>query len=89
MTASRRGYFSGFNTPDIMNYDISNDNITGSVDSGLIKQLRRTFIDGEDNKKIPVHGHIILKKGEKAAFTLSDNDGNTAGQPRVQYPKLP
>lgn len=72
------GYFSGFNTPDIMNYDISNDNITGSVDSGLIKQLRRTFIDGEDNKKIPVHGHIILKKGEKAAFTLSDNDGNTA-----------
>lgn len=71
------GYFSGFNTPDIMNYNISNDNITGSVDSGLIKQLRRTYIDGEENKKIPVRGHITLKNGERAVFTLSDNDGNT------------
>lgn len=71
------GYFSGFNTPDIMNYDISNDNITNSVDGALIRQLRRTYIEGEENKKIPVCGHIAMKSGERTSLTLSDTDGNT------------
>ena len=71
-----KGYFAGVNTPEIMNYSISNDNISSRADNEELKKMRQSYREGAENKKISVTGHLAIKKGENSSFTLYDDEGN-------------
>ena len=67
-----KAYFAGKNTPEIMNYSISNDNLSSRADDEVIKQARATFREGAENKKIPVDAVLTVCYGERAKLTLND-----------------
>ena len=71
-----KGYFAGINTPEIMNYSISNDNLSSRADGDELKKMRYSYREGAENKKISVTGHLSVTDGEKSSFTLYDNEGN-------------
>ncbi len=72
-----RGYFDNKNTPEIMNYHTSNDDISSKADKEVLKRAKMTYREGVENKKIPVSAFLSLKRGENAVLTLSDGE-NTA-----------
>lgn len=67
-----KGYYAGLNTPEIMNYDIANDNISQKADKDILKKAALTFRDGAENKKVPVDAFFTLKRGKKALLELTD-----------------
>ncbi len=67
-----KAYFNEKNTPEIMNYSISNDNLSSRADDNVIKEARSTFRDGNENKKIPVDAALKICYKEKSSLTLSD-----------------
>lgn len=67
-----KAYFCEKNTPEIMNYSLSNDNISSRADESVIKEARISFREGAENKKIPVMAKLTLRTGEKTSLTLSD-----------------
>ena len=69
-----KGYFSGKNTPEIMNYSLSNDNLSSRADEEILKEARETFREGKENKKIPVDAHLCLRYGDSSTLTLSDGE---------------
>jgi len=80
-----KGYFKGENTPEIMNYLISNDKLSSRADGEELKKMRYSFREGAENKKIPVSAFLSVKKGEPSFFTLSDEEGNSA----TEYGSIP
>lgn len=67
-----KAYFSGKNTPDIMNYSISNDKISSRADEGVLKQARETFREGSENKKISVNAVLEVRYNAPSSLILSD-----------------
>lgn len=67
-----KGYFCGYNTPEIMNYSISNDNLTSRADSGALKAASNSFREGVENKKIPIDAKLTLKCNQPITLSLSD-----------------
>lgn len=68
-----KAYFDGKNTPEIMNYSISNDNLSSRVDEEALKEARATFREGAENKKIPVDAALTIRYNSPAALTLCDD----------------
>ena len=67
-----KGYFSEKNTPEIMNYSISNDNLSSRADESVLKEARASFREGVENKKIPVSATLEIHYGRKSSLTLCD-----------------
>ncbi len=67
-----KAYFDEKNTPEIMNYSISNDNISSRADESVLKEARATFREGAENKKIPVNATLTLRYGEKSSLIITD-----------------
>ena len=69
-----KAYFSGQNTPEIMNYSISNDNLSSRADEDILKEARETFREGKENKKIPVDACLSIRYGAPSMLTLTDGE---------------
>ena len=67
-----KAYFAEKNTPEIMNYTLSNDNLSSRADEDALKDARQSFRDGVENKKIPVTATLTLRENSPAVLTLSD-----------------
>lgn len=67
-----KAYFCGENTPAIMNYSISNDNLPSRADEGALKEARASFREGIENKKISVDARLTLKYGHQTELVLCD-----------------
>ena len=67
-----KGYFSGYNTPEIMNYSISNDNLTLRADDTALKEAESTYRDGMENKKISVDAILTVEKNAPSSLSLND-----------------
>lgn len=72
-----KGYFKGLNTPEIMNYTQSNDNITYKADKSALSRAQNSFREGIENKKIPISAFLYAKVGDISKLTLTDCDGNS------------
>ena len=69
-----KAYFAGKNTPEIMNYSISNDNLSSRADEEVLKEARASFREGLENKKIPVTAVLEIRYGKNSSLTLSDGN---------------
>ncbi len=69
-----KAYFAGQNTPQMMNYNISNDNLSSRADDTVLKEARNSFREGVENKKIPVNANFELHYGSPSVLTLSDGE---------------
>jgi len=67
-----KAYFCEQNTPEMMNYSISNDNLSARADEDVLKQARATYREGVENKKIPVDATLEIRCGLNAQLTLTD-----------------
>ena len=78
-------YFSGVNTPEMMNIHLSNDNITADVPKELLNEARAVYRDGAERPRIGIDLKFTAVEGED--MTLEVTDGNntvqaSAGQPQ-------
>jgi len=73
-----KAYFAEKNTPEIMNYAISNDKISSRADEDILKEARASFRDGAQNKKIPVNASLKIKYNQPSILTLSDGTNEVA-----------
>jgi len=69
-----KAYFAGQNTPEMMNYIMSNDNISSRADDTVLKEARTSFREGVENKKIPVNASLKLQYGSPSVLTISDGE---------------
>ena len=67
-----KAYFDEKNTPEIMNYSISNDNLSSRADDTVLKEARLSYKEGAENKKIPVDAVLKVLYGEKSSLTITD-----------------
>ena len=67
-----KGYFSGYNTPEIMNYSISNDKLTLRADEAALKEAENTYRNGAENKKISVDATFTVRRNEPSSLSLTD-----------------
>ncbi|MGN1098468.1 MAG: DUF3656 domain-containing protein [Clostridia bacterium] len=73
-----QGYFSGVNTPELMNIHISNDNISSSVPRELTARAKATFAEGAERQRVGVSMKFTARAGENMRLEACDCDGNTA-----------
>lgn len=67
-----KAYFAEKNTPEIMNYSISNDNLSSRADESVLKEARASFREGSENKKITVDAVLTIKYDSPSTLTISD-----------------
>ncbi len=67
-----KAYFAEKNTPEIMNYHSSNDNLSARADEEILKEARHSYREGVENKKIPVNATLTVKYTSPARLILSD-----------------
>jgi len=67
-----KAYFAGKNTPEMMNYNLSNDNISSRADDTVLKEARNSYREGIENKKIPVDATLKLHYGKPSTLILCD-----------------
>lgn len=69
------GYFSGLNTPEIMNYYISNDNISASAPKEALAHARELCRDGGKGRS-GVKCVFTAREGEEVSLYAEDGEGN-------------
>ncbi len=67
-----KAYFAEKNTPEIMNYTISNDNLSSRADEEVLKKARFSYREGVENKKVPVTAFLTLRENSSSTLHLSD-----------------
>lgn len=67
-----KAYYAGINTPQMMNYSMSNDGISYKSDKEVLKKAALTYREGVENKKIPIDGYFTLREDEPAELLLTD-----------------
>ena len=67
-----KAYFAHVNTPDMMNYSLSNDGISYRSDKDILKLAQSTYREGVENKKVSVTGYLRMRDGEETMLVLSD-----------------
>lgn len=80
------GYFSGVNTPNIMNYNISNDKISSAAPRELLLRARETYRDGAEPARVGVKAEITVREGECAALKISDGKFSALAEGAVPQP---
>ncbi len=86
------GYFSGLNTPEILNIKISNDNITSDVPKELLSEARGLYRDGNERRSVALDLRFRAEAGEGMRLEARDGDGNSAaaeGEPPQPAQRLP
>ncbi len=78
-----KAYFAHVNTPEMMNYSISNDGISNRSDKEIIKKAQFTYREGAENKKVPVTGYFRMKADEETMLVLSDGTNSAAAYGEV------
>ncbi|MBR5535908.1 MAG: U32 family peptidase [Clostridia bacterium] len=73
-----KAYYAKVNTPEMMNYSISNDGISYRSDKEILKKAQATYREGVENKKVPVTGYFRMRMGEGVMLTLSDGVNTAA-----------
>ncbi len=73
-----KAYFGHVNTPEMMNYSLSNDGISYRSDKEILKKAQLTYREGVENKKVAVTGYFRMRAGEKTMLVLSDGVNSTA-----------
>ncbi len=71
-----KAYFKNINTPEMMNYTISNDKITQRADEDVLKEARFSYREGVDIKKIPIKAYLKINAGEPSYLKFTDAIGN-------------
>lgn len=79
-----KAYFAHVNTPEIMNYSISNDGISYRSDKEILKKAALSYREGVENKKVPVTGYFTMKNGAESMLVLSDGVNSA-----VEYGSVP
>ncbi len=72
------GYFAGLNTPEIMNINISNDNISADVPGRLLAEGRNMYREGAERPRVAVKLRFFAVAGENMRLEAEDRDGNKA-----------
>lgn len=67
-----QAYFKEKNTPGIMNYNSSNDNLSSRADDEILKEARQSYREGVENKKISVSAILEVRENENSSLTLTD-----------------
>lgn len=75
-----KGYFAEKNTPEIMNYSISNDNLSSRADEEILKEARLSFQEGKENKKILVDAQLCIKYDAPSYLILTDGTNTVTVQ---------
>ena len=78
-----KAYFAEENTPEIMNYSISNDNLSSRADESVLKEARVSFREGTENKKISVDAVLSIKFNSPSTLTLSDGQHSVTAKGAV------
>ena len=86
-----KAYFAEQNTPEIMNYSISNDNLSSRADESVLKEARASFREGTENKKISVDAVLSIKYNAPSTLTLTDGKysvsvNGAAGEKAINTP---
>ncbi len=86
-----KAYFSEKNTPEIMNYSISNDNLSSRADEDVLKEARQSYREGVENKKIPIDAVLKVIENKSVSLTLTDGISTVyaAGVPAEKAQKSP
>lgn len=71
-----QGYFSGINTPEMMNYHISNDGISNAAPKEVISYANE-LCRGE-NGRVGVSFSFYAREGEPISLCAADESGNEA-----------
>ena len=71
-----KGYFSGINTPQIMNYTLSNDDITQRADEAVLSEARHSYREGVENKKVPIDAYLDVKLDKPSMLTFTDGSNS-------------
>ena len=71
------GYFSGLNTPEIMNTRISNDNISADVPKELLAEAHNSCREGSERRRVAVDMRFSACVGKNMALEVTDADGNS------------
>lgn len=79
-----KGYFAHVNTPEMMNYSISNDGISYRSDKDTLKKAALTYREGVENKKVPITAYFTMKEGMETVLVLSDGVNSA-----VEYGPVP
>lgn len=69
-------YFSGINTPEMMNIRLSNDNITADVSKELLSEARAVYREGAERPRVGISLKFTAREGENMILEAADGDGN-------------
>ncbi len=72
------GYFSGINTPELMNYKISNDNISAYAPKELLSRAKASFAPEAERPRVSIKMSFEAKSGMPLTLKVCDGNGNTA-----------
>jgi putative protease len=75
-----KGYYKNINTPEIMNYSISNDKISAKADKDAMKRAASSYRDGVENKKLPVSAFLEVKSEKNARLTVFDGENSVTAE---------
>lgn len=76
--AFTEGYFSGINTPEMMNYNLSNDKISSSVPKELITRAQGSFRQGIERPRVGVKMELSVTEGSPVSLSVTDGEGSLA-----------
>ncbi len=71
-------YFSGINTPEMMNYKISNDNISAAAPKELTARAKASFAPGAERPRVGISMSFEAKNGAPLTLKVTDSNGNSA-----------
>lgn len=76
-----KGYYAHVNTPEIMNYKISNDGVSQRANKEILKNAANSYREGVENKKTPISAFFEMKSGRESVLTFSDgkNEASVKG----------
>lgn len=66
------GYFSGVNTPEILNIKVSNDNISSNIPKDLLTEARSSYREGAERQRVRVDLKFTAKAGERLSLWAGD-----------------
>lgn len=78
-----KAYYKKINTPELMNYDLSNDGISYRSDKDVLKKAANSYREGVENKKVPVDVYFTLKENKPMELLLTDGNESVVVQGAV------
>ncbi len=74
------GWFSGKNTPEMMNYALSNDNISASAPKELLIRARAIYRAGVERQSVALRAELTAREGEPLCLAVSDGEHTAAAR---------